>query len=66
MKLHEYQAKNLYAKYNIPIPKGGIAASASEARQICQELGGKVVIKAQVLAGSRGKAGGIRLVKSPE
>ena len=66
MKLHEYQAKHLYAKYNIPIPKGGIAASASEARQICQELGGKVVIKAQVLAGSRGKAGGIRLVKSPE
>ncbi len=66
MKLHEYQAKNLYAKYNIPIPKGRIAASASEARRLCEELGGKVVIKAQVLVGGRGKAGGIRLVKSPE
>ena len=66
MKLHEYQAKNLYAKSNIPIPKGRIAASASEARQLCEELGGKVVIKAQVLVGGRGKAGGIRLVRSPE
>lgn len=66
MKLHEYQAKNLYAKYNIPIPKGRIAASASEARQLCEELGGKVVVKAQVLVGGRGKAGGIRLVRSPE
>lgn len=66
MKLHEYQAKNLYAKYNIPIPKGRIAASASEARNLCEEFGGKVVIKAQVLVGGRGKAGGIRLVKSPE
>lgn len=66
MKLHEYQAKNLYAKNNIPIPKGRIAASASEARQLCEELGGKVVIKAQVLVGGRGKAGGVRLVRSPE
>lgn len=66
MKLHEYQAKNLYAKYNIPIPRGRIAASASEARRLCEELGGKVVIKAQVLVGGRGKAGGVRLVKSPE
>jgi len=66
MRLHEYQSKNIYAKYNIPIPRGRIAASASEARQLCEELGGKVVIKAQVLVGGRGKAGGIRLVKSPE
>jgi len=66
MKLHEYQAKNLYSKYNIPIPKGRIAASASEARSLCEELGGKVVIKAQVLVSGRGKAGGVRLVKSPE
>ncbi|MBP9676717.1 MAG: ADP-forming succinate--CoA ligase subunit beta [Anaerolineaceae bacterium] len=66
MKLQEYHAKKLYARYNIPIPKGRIAASASEARQLCEELGGKVVIKAQVLAGGRGKAGGIRLVRSPE
>lgn len=66
MKLHEYQSKNIFAKYNIPIPRGRIAASASEARQLCEELGGRVVIKAQVLVGGRGKAGGIRLVKSPE
>jgi succinyl-CoA synthetase beta subunit len=66
MKLHEYQSKNIFARYNIPIPSGRIAASASEARQLCEELGGKVVIKAQVLVGGRGKAGGIRLVRSPE
>jgi succinyl-CoA synthetase beta subunit len=66
MKLHEYQSKNIFARYNIPIPRGRIAASAGEARQLCEELGGKVVIKAQVLVGGRGKAGGIRLVKSPE
>ena len=66
MRLHEYQSKNIYAKYSIPIPHGRIAASASEARQLCEELGGKVVVKAQVLVGGRGKAGGIRLVKSPE
>jgi succinyl-CoA synthetase beta subunit len=66
MKLHEYQSKNIFALYNIPIPSGRIAASASEARQLCEELGGKVVIKAQVLVGGRGKSGGIRLVRSPE
>ncbi|MEL7592253.1 MAG: ADP-forming succinate--CoA ligase subunit beta [Anaerolineaceae bacterium] len=66
MKLHEYQSKNIFSRYNIPIPSGRIAASASEARQLCEELGGKVVIKAQVLVGGRGKSGGIRLVKSPE
>lgn len=66
MKLHEYQSKYLLAKQNIPIPKGKIAGSPGEARQICEELGGKVVIKSQVLVGGRGKAGGIRLAKSPE
>lgn len=66
MKLHEYQSKNLYAKYNIPIPRGRIASTPGDARQICEELGGTVVIKSQVLVGGRGKAGGIRLVKSPE
>ncbi len=66
MKLHEYQSKNLFAKYSIPIPKGSIATTSGEARRICEDLGGKAVIKAQVLTGGRGKAGGIRLVKSPE
>ena len=66
MKLHEYQSKSLFARNGIPIPKGRVAGSPGEARQISEELGGKVVIKAQVLVGGRGKAGGIRLVKLPE
>lgn len=65
MKLHEYQSKQYFAKYGIPIPKGRIAATSNEAKQIAEELGGRIVIKAQVLAGGRGKAGGIRLAKSP-
>jgi len=65
MKLHEYQSKQFFARYGIPIPKGRVAASASEAKQIAEELGGRFVIKAQVLVGGRGKAGGIRLAKSP-
>ena len=66
MKLHEYQSKNIFSKYGIPIPKGRVAATADEAKQIAEELGGRVVIKAQVLVGGRGKAGGIRLAKSAE
>jgi succinyl-CoA synthetase beta subunit len=64
MRLHEYQSKSLFSKYGIPIPKGRIASSAKEAKQISEELGGKVVIKSQVLVGGRGKAGGIRLAKT--
>ena len=66
MKLHEYQSKSIFAKYGIPIPKGRVAATAAEAKQIAEELGGRVIIKSQVLVGGRGKAGGIRLAKSPE
>jgi succinyl-CoA synthetase beta subunit len=66
MKLHEYQSKQVFAKYGIPIPMGRIAATANEAKQIAEELGGRVVIKSQVLVGGRGKAGGIRLAKSPQ
>ena len=64
MKLHEYQSKQIFSKYGIPIPKGRVAASASEAKQIAEELGGMVVVKSQVLVGGRGKAGGIRLAKT--
>ncbi len=64
MKLHEYQSKQIFAKYGIPIPKGRVAATAAEAKQIAEELGGRVVVKSQVLVGGRGKAGGIRLAKS--
>jgi succinyl-CoA synthetase beta subunit len=63
MKLHEYQSKLIFSKYGIPIPKGRVAATAESARQIAQELGGRVVIKAQVLVGGRGKAGGIKVAK---
>lgn len=66
MKLHEYQSKQIFAKYGIPIPKGRVAATASEARQIAEELGGRVVVKSQVLVGGRGKAGGIQLANNPE
>jgi succinyl-CoA synthetase beta subunit len=65
MKLHEYQSKLLFAQRNIPIPKGRVAATAQIAKEIAEELGGRVVIKAQVLAGGRGKAGGIRLARTP-
>jgi len=65
MKLHEYQSKQLFSKYGIPIPRGRVAATAQEAKQIAEELGGRVVIKSQVLVGGRGKAGGIRLAKTP-
>ena len=66
MRLHEYQSKSIFSHYGIPIPKGRIANTAGEAKQIAEELGGRVVIKAQVLIGGRGKAGGIRLAKSVE
>jgi len=66
MKLHEYQSKQLFSRYGVPIPRGRIASIASEARHFAEELGGHVVIKAQVLVGGRGKAGGIRLAKTPK
>ncbi len=66
MKLHEYQSKLIFARYGVPIPKGRVAGTAAEARQIAEELGGAVVVKSQVLVGGRGKAGGIRLAKSPK
>jgi succinyl-CoA synthetase beta subunit len=65
MKLHEYQSKNIFAKYGIRIPKGRVAVTSQEAKQIAEELGSRVVVKSQVLVGGRGKAGGIRLAKSP-
>ncbi len=66
MNLHEYQSKNIFAKYGIPIPRGRVAANASEVQQIAEELGSRVVVKSQVLTGGRGKAGGIRLAKSAD
>jgi succinyl-CoA synthetase beta subunit len=67
MKIHEYQAKELFNKYNVPIPEGGIAFSSDEARSVAQKLGGfPVVVKAQIHAGGRGKGGGVKLTDSLE
>ena len=66
MKLHEYQAKALMAQYGIPVPKGGVATTSEEVCQLSKELGGRIVVKAQVHAGGRGKAGGIKVVNSSD
>jgi succinyl-CoA synthetase beta subunit len=66
VKLHEYQSKRIFAEYGIPIPKGEVATTATEAREIARKLGGPVVIKSQVLVGGRGKAGGVKLAKNPD
>jgi succinyl-CoA synthetase beta subunit len=66
VNLHEYQSKNLFAQNGIPTPKGKVATSPQEAYDIARELGGAVVIKAQVLTGGRGKAGGVKLAKTPD
>jgi len=66
MKLHEYQSKTIFAKHGIPIPKGRVAATADEAKQIAEELGGRAVVKAQVLVGGRGKAGGVKVAKTSD
>lgn len=65
MNLHEYQAKRLFAEHGIPIPQGDVARTPAEAATIARQLGGKVVVKAQVLAGGRGKAGGVKLAADP-
>lgn len=65
MKLHEYQSKLVFAKYGVPIPPGRVASTPQEAKEIAEELGGAVVVKAQVLVGGRGKAGGIKVAQNP-
>jgi len=66
VKIHEYQAKALLSRYGIPVPQGRVAFSTGEARDVAAEMGGRVVVKAQVYAGGRGKGGGIRLVSCPD
>jgi succinyl-CoA synthetase beta subunit len=65
MRLHEYQSKEFFSNHQIPVPRGRLASSPEDAKLIAEELNRPVVLKAQVLVGGRGKAGGIRLVKSP-
>jgi len=67
MNLHEYQSKQLFASYGIPVPSGHVASTPAQAAEAARKLGGsKWVVKAQVHAGGRGKAGGVKLVDSPE
>src|SRR3990172_1416286 len=65
MKVHEFQAKAILAEYGVPVPKGEVALTPSEARNAAERLGGAGVVKAQIHAGGRGKAGGIVLASSP-
>src|ERR1700733_2536034 len=67
MKIHEYQAKEIFRKFGVPTPRGEMVATPEQARAVAEELGTKVVVvKAQIHAGGRGKAGGVKLAKSPE
>ena len=66
MKIHEFQAKELFSKYGIPLLRRKVATNVQEARQAVQEFGGRAVLKAQIHAGGRGKAGGIQIAASPE
>jgi succinyl-CoA synthetase beta subunit len=66
MKVHEYQAKELLARFGVPTPKGRTTDSADEAAEIAREVGGPVAVKAQIHAGGRGKGGGIKLANTPE
>jgi succinyl-CoA synthetase beta subunit len=66
MKIHEYQAKAILAECGVPVPRGRVATTPAEARGIAQELGGPVVVKAQIHAGGRGKGGGVKPAQTPD
>ena len=66
MNIHEYQAKDIFREHGIPIPHGGVASTTAEAEGLARRFGGTVVVKAQVHAGGRGKAGGVKLAKTPD
>ena len=65
MKIHEYQAKEILKSFGVPVPNGGVARTPEEAEAIAKDLGGAVVVKAQIHAGGRGKGGGIKLAADP-
>src|SRR5712692_7172460 len=67
MKIHEYQAKHLFALFGVAVPRGEVISKPEEARGVAERLGGgTVVVKAQIHAGGRGKAGGVKLARGPE
>jgi len=63
--LYEYQGKQLFARFGIPVSEGRLATTPEEARAAAEEIGGPVVVKAQILTGGRGKAGGVKLADDP-
>ena len=66
MKIHEYQAKEILRRYGVATPQGKVTEDPTEARAICEQFGGRCVVKAQIHAGGRGKGGGVKLAKSPD
>ena len=66
MKIHEFQAKEILRRYGVATPRGQVVESAAEAAEVCREMGGRCVVKAQIHAGGRGKGGGVKLASSPE
>jgi len=66
MKIHEYQAKALLARYGVPVPRSEVALSVKEAAAAASRIGGSVVVKAQIHAGGRGKGGGVKVAKNPD
>ena len=66
MKIHEYQGKQLLAKYGVTVPRGEVVESAEQARAVVEKLGLPVVVKAQIHAGGRGKGGGVKLARTAE
>ncbi len=66
MKVHEYQAKSILARYGVTVPRGEVTDNPAEAREIAKRFGGRAVVKAQIHAGGRGKGGGVKLAKDPE
>ncbi|HSK81333.1 MAG TPA: ATP-grasp domain-containing protein, partial [Thermoanaerobaculia bacterium] len=66
MKIHEYQAKEILRRYGVATPRGKVTDNPDEAARICEEFGGRCVVKAQIHAGGRGKGGGVKLAKSKE
>jgi succinyl-CoA synthetase beta subunit len=66
MKIHEYQAKAILAKYNVPVPRGEVVFNVAEAEAAAKKIGGSVVVKAQIHAGGRGKGGGVKIARDPD
>ena len=65
MKVHEYQAKEIFARFGIPVPPGTVVNTPADAEAAARAIGKPVVVKAQVLVGGRGKAGGVKLAQTP-